>query len=246
MRWLRSRRSGPATAAPAILIVEDPRAGAGLGLPAAIALVEWLGQAGHAPRFVLDARDAGMSLLSAFAPVHPVRKPAEGLAQAAAAGAGVVLLAGWSGRRTRAVASLRLCARRTGGSDRVRLDISETGGRMEGVLAALPTGMDWHGLPVLAFAGAGCDLLCLALQAEGAQLLRRVQLDGRGALPARLCARLEAEARARGAQLVTAEADTPRLPPALRRNVLAMPLRLLIDDWSPLAAALERAAERDG
>jgi tetraacyldisaccharide 4'-kinase len=55
-----------------------------------------------------------------------------------------------------------------------------------------------------------------------------------------LLSRLTAEAKARGAQLVTTEKDAVRMPPAMRRQVLALPVRLQIDDWSPVDRALER------
>lgn len=105
----------------------------------------------------------------------------------------------------------------------------------------LPTGMDWHGLRVLAVSGTrqARDLFA-ALPALGAKMVRAVTLPGQ-APPARmLVSRLRREAAALGSQLVTTEADALCLPDDLRRDVLVLPLRLTVADWGPFDAALER------
>jgi tetraacyldisaccharide 4'-kinase len=55
-----------------------------------------------------------------------------------------------------------------------------------------------------------------------------------------LLKRLEAEAQAAGAQLVTTEKDAARLPPHWRMRVLTLVVRLQIKDWTAMDAALAR------
>jgi hypothetical protein len=94
-------------------------------------------------------------------------------------------------------------------------------------IAPLAMGMDWQGSAVLAFsAGAFAPLLFAACRSVGADLRGAIPLpQGQPPAPA-LLRRLDAEAQRLGAQLVTTEADAQTLPPAFRRRVLAMPLRL--------------------
>jgi tetraacyldisaccharide 4'-kinase len=114
------------------------------------------------------------------------------------------------------------------------------------VLAAktmpLPTGMDWHALPVLAFtSSAEPATFFAALDRLGAKTLRRVTFDARAGLAPGLATRLQREAALRGAQMVTTERDAVRLPAGMRRKVLTLPLRLEITDRDGLEAILGAA-----
>lgn len=112
---------------------------------------------------------------------------------------------------------------------------------LTGMVEPLQMGMQWKGARVIAFAGiANPGKFFATLRGEGAEILRQVALDDHQPLTEALIRRLELEAMARGAQLVTTEKDAVRLPRHFRTQVLTLVVRLRIADWSALDAAFAR------
>ena len=113
--------------------------------------------------------------------------------------------------------------------------------RLDGQIVPLATGMSWRGLRVLAFAGIGApEKAFQTLRSLGAEIVRAVPLADHQPLAPQLLARLEAEAAAAAAQLVTTEKDAVRLPASYRAKVLTLPVRLEVADWGRFGARLAR------
>ena len=121
-----------------------------------------------------------------------------------------------------------------------RLLAQVTNPTWSGELRALETGMDWSETRFIAFAGIGRPGKFFAtLEALGANIIATHAFPDHAPYTDAILQRLKAKAKVKSAQLVTTEKDMTRLPVDFRRDVLALPVRLVFNDLDAVKAVLK-------
>jgi tetraacyldisaccharide 4'-kinase len=110
---------------------------------------------------------------------------------------------------------------------------------LQAALKPIEMGMDWSDQRFFAFAGIGRPQKFYdTLESLGAQVVGTRSFDDHEPLSDVMLQRLERDAMALNAQLVTTEKDAVRIPDKYRQSVLALPVRLDIKTPDPLDQAL--------
>lgn len=111
---------------------------------------------------------------------------------------------------------------------------------LRAALEPLETGMLWHDLRAFAFAGIGRPAKFFdTLRGTGAQVVATRSFDDHETLSDALLKRMELEAEGLGAQMVTTEKDSVRLPKSYRHKVITLPVRLQLDAPEALGEIIE-------
>jgi len=117
--------------------------------------------------------------------------------------------------------------------------------RWKAQLKPLETGMDWAGNRYIAFAGIGRPgKFFTTLSNLGANVVATHAFPDHAPYSDAVLQRLQAEAQAKSAQLVTTEKDVARLPEHFKREVLALPVRLVFENTKTVQSALAVVAEQ--
>lgn len=105
----------------------------------------------------------------------------------------------------------------------------------------LATGLDIAGQPVVAFAGLGRPQKFFDTLRQAGAILRRTEgFPDHHIYAPKVLDRLIRTARSEHALLITTEKDAVRIPPAYRSELMVLPVQMVVEDWAPLDALIER------